>query len=151
MKHESFNVASTQRDLSNCGCISISYGLFFVCIGGKHRYIILMYAHICIPMPFKTRNWIQQIQTKYKRIKNIVSRPEFHILCNCTFFSAVGPILCRAKWIQLFAETVIAFNLHFQHIYRTQVIRKPIRFEFEPTSQTNLQFQQFYFSFPLHL
>jgi hypothetical protein len=47
---------------------------------------------------------------------HVVSRPEFHVLSNGALAFAVRLILCTGKWIKHFTETVLAFNLHFQHI-----------------------------------
>jgi hypothetical protein len=44
-------------------------------------------------------------------------RPEFHVLSNGELLFGVSLILCTEEWIQLFTETVLAFNLHFQHIH----------------------------------
>jgi hypothetical protein len=45
-----------------------------------------------------------------------VPRPNFHVLSNGGLVFGVSLIFCRGKWIQLFTETVLAFNLHFQHM-----------------------------------
>ncbi len=42
--------------------------------------------------------------------------PEFPVLSNGALFSALSLILCTGKCNQLFTETVLASNLHFQHI-----------------------------------
>ncbi len=48
---------------------------------------------------------------------HVVSRPEFHVLSNGALVFPVSLILCTGKWIlKLFTETVLAFNLHFQHM-----------------------------------
>jgi hypothetical protein len=47
---------------------------------------------------------------------HVVSKPEFHVLSNDALVTAVSLILCTGKWIRLFTETLLAFNLHFQHI-----------------------------------
>jgi hypothetical protein len=46
---------------------------------------------------------------------HVVSRPEFHALSNGALVTAVSLILCTGKWIDHFTDTVLAFNLHFQH------------------------------------
>ncbi len=56
---------------------------------------------------------------------HVVSRPEFHVLSNGALVTAVSLILCTGKWTKLFTVTVLAFNLHFQHICRTQLTGKP--------------------------
>ncbi len=47
---------------------------------------------------------------------HVVSRPEFHVLFNGALGFAVSLILCIGKWMKQFAETMLAFNLYFQHI-----------------------------------
>jgi hypothetical protein len=39
-----------------------------------------------------------------------------YTLSNGALCFPVSLTLCTGKWIQLFTETVFAFNLHFQHI-----------------------------------
>jgi hypothetical protein len=46
---------------------------------------------------------------------NVVSRP-FHVLSNGALVFAVSLILCTGKWIKLFTEKELEFNLYFQHI-----------------------------------
>jgi hypothetical protein len=46
---------------------------------------------------------------------DFVSIPKFHVLSNDALVFAVSLIFCTGKWIKLFTETVLAFNLHFQH------------------------------------
>jgi hypothetical protein len=46
----------------------------------------------------------------------VVSRPKFYVLSNGALVFGVSLVLCTGKWIQLFTETVLAINLHFQHI-----------------------------------
>jgi hypothetical protein len=45
----------------------------------------------------------------------VVPRPECRVLFNGTLVFAVNMILCTGKWIKLFSETVLVFNLHFQY------------------------------------
>jgi hypothetical protein len=47
---------------------------------------------------------------------HVVPRPEFHALSNGALVFADSRILCTGKWIQVFAETVHAFNLNFQEL-----------------------------------
>ncbi len=47
---------------------------------------------------------------------HVVSRPEFQVLSNGAIGLGVSLVLCTGKWIELFTETLLAFNLHFQHI-----------------------------------
>ncbi len=45
------------------------------------------------------------------------SRPKFDVISNgALVFSVPKPNILTGKWIKLFFETVLAFNLHFQHI-----------------------------------
>ncbi len=55
---------------------------------------------------------------KYKLIQNInaISRPNFHVISNGSLICAVSLIFCAGKLIKLFTETVLAFNMLFQHI-----------------------------------
>jgi hypothetical protein len=39
-----------------------------------------------------------------------------HDFSNDAISFAVGLLLCTGKWIKLFIEAVLVFNLHFQHI-----------------------------------
>ncbi len=54
---------------------------------------------------------------------HVVSRPELPVLSNGALSFAVSLILCTGKWIQLFTETDLAFNLHFQY-NKTQLTGK---------------------------
>jgi hypothetical protein len=47
---------------------------------------------------------------------HVVSRPTFYVLSNGALVFHVSLILCTGKWIQLLTETLLAINLHFQHI-----------------------------------
>jgi hypothetical protein len=48
---------------------------------------------------------------------HVVSRPRFHALSNGALYLVVSIILCiTGKWVKLVTETVLEFNLHFQHI-----------------------------------
>jgi hypothetical protein len=47
---------------------------------------------------------------------HVVSTPKFDVHSNGALVFAVSLILCTGKWIKHFTETVLAFNLHFQHI-----------------------------------
>jgi hypothetical protein len=47
---------------------------------------------------------------------NVVSKPEFHVLSNSSLDFTASLILYIGKWIKSLIETVLAFNLHFQHI-----------------------------------
>ncbi len=47
---------------------------------------------------------------------NVVYEPKFPVLSNGALVFGVSIILCAGKWIQLFTETELAFNLHLQHI-----------------------------------
>jgi hypothetical protein len=40
-------------------------------------------------------------------------RPVFHALSNGALVFAVSIILCKGKWVKLFTETLLAFNLTF--------------------------------------
>jgi hypothetical protein len=46
---------------------------------------------------------------------HVVSRPKFPVLSNGALPFAVSLILCTGKWRKHFTQTVLAFNLHFQH------------------------------------
>ncbi len=45
--------------------------------------------------------------------------PIFHLLYNSAFVFAASLILCTAKCIQPFTETVLAFIMHSQFSHRT--------------------------------
>jgi hypothetical protein len=47
---------------------------------------------------------------------NVVSRPKFPVLSNGAFGFSVSPILCTGRWKKLLSETVLAFNLDYEHI-----------------------------------
>jgi hypothetical protein len=47
---------------------------------------------------------------------HVVSRPKFHVISNGALGFGASLILCTGKWIKLFAEAVLSFNLHFQHM-----------------------------------
>jgi hypothetical protein len=47
---------------------------------------------------------------------SVVSIPKFHVISIGALGFAVNLILCTGKWMKLLTETVLAFNLHFQHI-----------------------------------
>jgi hypothetical protein len=49
------------------------------------------------------------------QIVHVASRPKFHVLSNGALVFGVTLISCTGKWINLFTETVLVFNLHFQH------------------------------------
>jgi hypothetical protein len=53
-----------------------------------------------------------------------ISRPVSHVLSNGALAFAVSQILCTVKWRKPFTKTVSAFNLHFQHMYMTQLTGK---------------------------
>jgi hypothetical protein len=57
-----------------------------------------------------------------------MSRPRFHVFFPMVSALAFGVsliiIICSGKWIKLFTETLLAFNLNFQH-YTTALIGKP--------------------------
>jgi hypothetical protein len=57
----------------------------------------------------------------YGKMQNahVVSKPEFHVLSNGALAFADSLILCTRKWRKHFPDTVLGFNLHFQHIHRT--------------------------------
>jgi hypothetical protein len=46
---------------------------------------------------------------------HVISRL-FHVFSNSALDFAASLILCTGKWIKLFTETLLAFNLHFQQI-----------------------------------
>jgi hypothetical protein len=58
----------------------------------------------------------QKSHTNKKLMQNVhvVSRLKFHALSDGATVSPASQILCTGKWIELFTETVLAFNLHFQ-------------------------------------
>jgi hypothetical protein len=64
---------------------------------------------------------------------NVISRSKYHAPSNGATVFAVSLILCilctylgKGKWIELFTETDLSFNLHFQHIgLNTQPTGKP--------------------------
>jgi hypothetical protein len=73
-------------------------------------YLLLVW----IPMLFKNRNRILHIDIKCEMSMSI-------LVNNFIFFPMVHFLLlyvkyCTGKWIKLFTKTVLAFNLHFQHI-----------------------------------
>jgi hypothetical protein len=88
------------------------YMLRFACtyMRGTHiRVPVGMHYHVLQePKSCLNKNLIQNI--------HVVSRLKFHVLSNCVLVFDVSLILCTGKWIKLFTETVLAFNLHFQHI-----------------------------------
>jgi hypothetical protein len=51
----------------------------------------------------------------------VASRPKCHVLSNGAFVCGASLILCTGKWIKLFTETVLEFNLLFQHIDISQL------------------------------
>jgi hypothetical protein len=60
----------------------------------------------------------QKSHTNKSQMQNVhaISRL-FHVLSNgALVFTISLIILCTGKWIELFAETLLAFNLHFQLI-----------------------------------
>jgi hypothetical protein len=57
-------------------------------------------------------------QKEIKEMQNVHvdPRPDFHVISNGALAFAVSQILCTGKWIKLFTGSVLAFNLHFQHV-----------------------------------
>jgi hypothetical protein len=46
----------------------------------------------------------------------VASRPKLYVLSNGALIFGVSLILYTGKWIKLFTETVLAFNLHLTYI-----------------------------------
>ncbi len=74
-------------------------------------------------MLFKGRNHIQ-IKAKCEMLKLYVYRPIFHVLSNGAHAFGVSLILCE-DMEQTIHGNCAAFNLHFEHIHRTQLTGNP--------------------------
>ncbi len=90
--------------------VRLSYHLVSILMLQYAMYLLLVW----IPMLFKNRNRILHIDIKCEMSMSI-------LVNNFIFFPMVHFLLlyvkyCTGKWIKLFTKTVLAFNLHFQHI-----------------------------------
>jgi hypothetical protein len=75
------------------------------------RAYICMYTGLYV-FPCSSKAEIE-CRNKYETQNvHVVCRPKFHDISNGGSVFAVSLILCTGKWIQLFAETVLTFNLH---------------------------------------
>jgi hypothetical protein len=99
-----FSISINSHLLRLYAHICICYGLF-VCAACKYAY-----RFVSISMLFQSRNCIQK-KTKCRILMLFIDQhfPMVHLFC------CKSNIMYR-KWIKLFTETMLAFNLHFQHI-----------------------------------
>jgi hypothetical protein len=85
-----------------------SWAACIVCAMARF-YAPCIYAFLC-----SSRAEIAYKKNKIQNL-NAASRPS-NVLSNGELVFRVNLILCTETLIQLFTETLLAFNLHFQHI-----------------------------------